>query len=91
MENKIKIFEKLFNLSAEFISNTLDEIGISADDPKAKDKLAFLFCNDTIKWYCENCDERLDLQPGFSRMYHTFTCKSCHHKNVLDYRSVDWE
>lgn len=90
MGKKSEFFSKLFGQSKEFIDNTLESIGLDENDPKAKKTLAFLFWNDTIEWYCDECDERLDTQPGFSRLYRTYTCKACGHKNVLDPDNVYW-
>lgn len=91
MSKNIEKFAKLFNMSYDFIKATLDNLEISADDEKAEKQLAFLIKNDSIEWYCDNCDDRLDLQSGFSRSFFTYTCKKCKHKNILDYRFVDWK
>lgn len=91
MANQVQSLSKKLKVSADLIKSTLEQIGISADDEKAEKQLAFLFHNDSIEWYCDECNDRLDLQSGFSRSYRTYTCKKCGHKNLLDYRFVDWK
>lgn len=44
-----------------------------------------------IIWYCDNCGERLDLQPYFSDRRGTWRCKSCGYKNEISAENIDWD
>lgn len=91
MLNKIESLAKKLKASGDVVERMLNELGISADDDRAEKQLAYLLHNDSIEWYCDNCNDRLDTQKGFSRGYASYTCKKCGHKNLLDYRFVKWD
>lgn len=41
-----------------------------------------------IDWYCDECDDLLNNQPGFSADCGTWTCTECGELNYIDESSV---
>jgi Zn ribbon nucleic-acid-binding protein len=37
-----------------------------------------------IEWYCDRCNERLDLQKGFHDFVHIWKCTNCGFKNRIE-------
>ena len=37
-----------------------------------------------IEWYCDRCEDRLDLQPGFDDHLRVWKCTKCGYKNPID-------
>ena len=43
-----------------------------------------------VNWWCDNCDALLNIQPGFSDSYDTWTCTECGCENELSEENI-WD
>ena len=49
-----------------------------------------------IEWYCDRCEDRLDLQPGFDDHLRVWKCTRCGYKNPIEISAIyesedDWK
>lgn len=102
-KKSITYLAKTLGSSIEEVKSTIEELGIVPDgrshskyqvptySEQTAKELAYHLHNDKIEWYCDNCNDRLDFQSGFSRNCGSWTCTKCGCENEISIEHVDWE
>lgn len=58
---------------------------------EAQRKISYYLEGNNIEWYCDNCNTRLDHQPGFTTKSGSWTCTECGYENSVLESDIQWE